>query len=736
LNAQVNSFLHNLNQRQCEAVEHVDGPLLVIAGAGSGKTRMLTTRIAYLVEKRAIEPEAILAVTFTNKAAGEMRERVRSLVPHAADRITLTTFHSFCSSLLRRWSKYIGFPDGFTIFDDEDSERLMKAVINEMGLDSKKFSPGLMQNLVSQAKNDLLTPDEFQPPHPAKEKIRQVYAKYQEKLVENAAMDFDDLIFNTYKMLVQDADLLQKLQSRYRYFLVDEYQDTNFAQYKLVALLSSASRNICVVGDEDQAIYSWRGATIRNIMEFESDFKGAHIVCLDQNYRSTQIILDGAGAVIANNSGSRKKRLWTENSAGDPIVFFQTFDDREEANRIVDEIISLNERNISRSEIAVLFRMNSQSRSLEQVLTQKKIPYEFTGGFKFYQRKEVKDILAYLRIIANNKDSVSLKRIINTPRRGIGEVTVGRLQENGSLWQGLEIFSRENPSSKIADFYEMLKSFDDLAGTVDVFNLTKAIVERTDYLCYLNESEPDTFEERKGNVDSLLSDIKSQQEDNPGLTLKEFLERVALHSEMDEMDEKTEKVHLLTLHNAKGLEFPVVFMSGMEEGVFPHISSRDLPEELEEERRLAYVGMTRAMKRLYLSAAKRRMVFGNWTPHAVSRFVREIPPQIIKSREPSPVYSTPVSHSKPSFGSKLIISDSPENRKGVSELGTMLNLKPGISVFHQVFGDGKVTATEGESLSDFRVTIFFRNVGKKTLLLQYANLRVINTLTKQEVNEC
>jgi DNA helicase-2/ATP-dependent DNA helicase PcrA len=733
-----------LNQRQQEAVKITEGPLLVVAGAGSGKTKMLTVRIAYLIEKCKVEPENILAVTFTNKAAREMRERVLQLV-YGAEKTTLTTFHSFCCLLLRRWHKYAGFEDGFTIYDESDSEKLMKKIVKAKNLDPKKHAPKKLLECISQAKNELIGPDEY--PEFAgggnmlTSLIQQIYREYQQLLLQNQAVDFDDLIFKSYTMLRNNPELLERLQKKYKYFLVDEYQDTNHAQYKLISLISSASGNLCVVGDEDQSIYSWRGATIRNIRDFEKDFPGARVVKLEQNYRSTQKILDAAGEVIAKNKIAHPKKLWTEKSGGENLTFCRARDDREEAEWVVNNILQMVNQGYSYDSFAVLFRMNSLSRTIEQVLQKKNVPYEMTGGTKFFERREVKDILAYLRFIENPKDSISLERIINTPRRKIGMGTINRLSENGMipLWEGVVNEGTQKPNSNVGIFFQMMLNFFEASENLKVSTLCKKILDDIEYEDYLKQDDSDSAQDRRiDNVRALVSDIRYQEEDNPELTLSEYLASAALHAAQDDLEEHNSKVHLLTLHNAKGLEFPVVFIMAMEEGIFPHHSSKDTPEELEEERRLAYVGMTRAQERLFLSAASRRMMFGSWGGNPVSRFVTEVPSHLYG-------HGSSVSQSKdrsfiPGAISSRIVSARPKfytttqwatqktkqiNDSSGFEAGTMLNLKPGVRVSHEVFGSGLVMATEGASIADFRVTIGFEKKGRKTLLLQYANLQVI-----------
>lgn len=754
----IDSTLEKLNDRQREAVQITEGPLLVVAGAGSGKTRMLTVRIAYLIEHCNVDPSQILAVTFTNKAAKEMKERVAALVSEASA-VTLTTFHSFCCMLLRRWSKYAGFEKGFNIYDDSDSEKLMKNTIKALKYDPKLYSPKVCLEAISKAKNELIGPDRYfemcsHGVGPTDIAIQKVYETYQAELMKNQAVDFDDLIFKAYYVLAENPSLLERLQNEYSYFLVDEYQDTNQAQYKLISMLSAKTRNLCVVGDEDQSIYSWRGATIRNIQNFAQDFIGARIVKLEQNYRSTQIILDAASEVIAHNNSAHPKRLWTDKTGGELINYHRAMDDREESLWIVSQIKQLIDAGHSPGDIALLYRMNSLTRTTEQALQRMGIPYEVTGGTKFFERREVKDILAYLHVINNPAASIQLERIINTPKRGIGDSTVEKLYGDGSasLWEGVAITGGEKPDSKIGKFFAQMIEFMEAAPGLSVSNLCKKIIEDIDYFAYLKADDPDSFEDRKFNVESLVSDIRYQEMDNPDLKLSDYLENVALHSAADDVNEKSEKVHLMTFHNAKGLEFPIVFMVAMEEGIFPHSFSKEAPEELEEERRLAYVGITRAQQLLYLTSASRRMMFGSFNSNLTSRFISEIPAKLIKGKQAtvnsrvnsyggssyggtsSSVPGIPGAIRSRVIGSPFTFSNSGkwseskktvEIEKGDTEAGTVVNLKEGVAVIHAMFGRGKVEAVSGSSLNDFKVTVDFEKCGKKTLVLQYAPLRVI-----------
>jgi DNA helicase-2/ATP-dependent DNA helicase PcrA len=757
----INATLENLNDRQREAVQITEGPLLVVAGAGSGKTRMLTVRIAYLIECCNVDPSEILAVTFTNKAAKEMKERVAGLVS-GASAVTLTTFHAFCCMLLRRWSKYAGFEKGFTIYDESDSDKLMKNCLKELKYDTKTFPPKYCLEAISRAKNELIGPENYLEScshgvGPTDIAVQKAYEAYQSALFKNQAVDFDDLIFKAFYMLNNNPELLERLQKDYKYFLVDEYQDTNQAQYRLIRLLSSKTRNLCVVGDEDQSIYSWRGATIRNIQEFANDFPGAKVVKLEQNYRSTQIILDAASDVISHNNSVHPKRLWTDKKGGERIKYYRASDDREEANWIVSQIKKLINEGRNPGDVALLYRMNSLTRTTEQALQRERIPYEITGGTKFFDRREVKDILAYLRVIDNTADSISLERIINTPKRGIGAAAIDKLYEKGdkNLWDGVSKEAAEKPNSKIGSFYKQIIKFMEAASELKVHELCKYIIDEIDYFKYLQKDDPETSEDRKNNVESLVSDIRYQEMDNPDLKLHDYLSTVALHADADDVDEKSQKVHLMTFHNAKGLEFPVVFMVAMEEKIFPHSRSENTPEELEEERRLAYVGITRAKELLYLTAASKRMMFGQFNSNLTSRFISEIPKDLREDIQTgyasggmssrygnegfTKTYQVPSRNSfgtrpKSSSGSPFTFSaqtkwvSSPKSNETIkddTEPGTMVNIKEGVSVIHNVFGHGKVMAVSGSSLDDFKMTINFERVGTKTLLLQYASVRVI-----------
>ncbi|MBF0547691.1 MAG: UvrD-helicase domain-containing protein [Candidatus Riflebacteria bacterium] len=747
MNRELQKAMASLNERQKQAVEITEGPLLIIAGAGSGKTRALTVRIAKLIDS-GVPAYRILGVTFTNKAAGEMRQRVDALLPGSGQSVTLSTFHSFCAMLLRRWANRLDYPNSFTIYDQDDQEKLLREIVKKAGIDVKKHPPSMFLNMISQAKNDLIEPKDFRSSPVNQDLELEIYAQYQKKLHENGAMDFDDLLFNAWRLISTQPDVLSQLQEKYTHFLVDEYQDTNFSQYKLIALLSKKSGNLCVVGDEDQSIYGWRGATIRNIQEFEKDFPGAQTVVLDQNYRSTQKILDAASDLIAKNSGNRKKRLWSELSEGESIDFLFGEDDRIEADLVTREIEKLCfNQQFPFSSIAVLFRTNSQTRALEQALSRKAIPYDVTGGLKFFARREVKDVLAFLRVMANPRDEVSLRRIVNVPTRGIGEATIEKLIAEGpGLWEGLKRRANTSKPGKAGDFFEKLEEWHSLSVELKLFDLANLIVTEIDYLAYLREDDPETSDDRISNIDSLLSDMKAQEENDPEMCLQKYLEQAALHADVDDMNEFSDRVHLMTIHNAKGLEFPVVFIMGMEEGLFPHRSSFNDPTELEEERRLAYVGITRAMKKLVLSAAKRRMVFGNWSFNPLSRFIGEIPAGLFGQKKPPQSAFQVGPKREPEIFSKFspiggIIGKStsttgrtiPAANIQKASPANINNVKPGVQVYHDVFGIGRVLKTEGSDFSSFSYQVEFQKVGIKKFLLQYGNLRVINIENQKEV---
>lgn len=685
--------------------------MLVLAGAGSGKTRVLTYRVAYLLQEKGIAPENILAITFTNKAADEMKERLADLVGLRSDSLWVSTFHSACVRILRREISRLGYNRNFVIYDTADQHTLLKNCLRELNLDDKKFPVKSLASVISQAKNNLWSPQRYeQMAGSFYERVAaDVYRLYQEKLRENNALDFDDLIMQTVFLLAQYPEVLQYYQKLFRYIMIDEYQDTNHAQYILAKLLAGGYRNICAVGDPDQSIYGWRGADIQNILNFEKDYSDALIIKLEQNYRSTKTILQAANEVIRYNQSRKEKNLWTENEEGLPLVVYPADDEWGEAWYVAQEIYRLKQQEgIPYGHCAVLYRVHAQSRALEEALVKAGIPYQIMGGLKFYERKEIKDILAYLRVIQNPDDSVSLYRIINVPRRGIGEVTWVRLAafagEKGiSIYEALRRAEEiEGLSSRvlkpIVQFVEMMDSFIELKDKIGVTELTRQILDKTGIVAELEREKTTEAETRLENLREFLSVTEKYERSSEEATLEGFLAEVSLVSEIDNYEEEEEVVVLMTLHTAKGLEFPVVFLVGMEEGVFPHSRALLEPGELEEERRLCYVGMTRAQKRLYLTHARRRTLYGNLVSNPPSRFLEEIPEELITS---------------------------PGGQEKEEETDKKTAFSPGDKVYHSHWGEGVVVAVKGDG-SDTRLKVAFPDRGIKELLVEYAPLRKIH----------
>ncbi|GAW91557.1 DNA helicase PcrA [Calderihabitans maritimus] len=705
------NLLTKLNSKQRQAVTSTEGPVLVLAGAGSGKTRVLTYRVAYLLQEKGIAPENILAITFTNKAADEMKERLADLVGLRSDSLWVSTFHSACVRILRREISRLGYNRNFVIYDTADQHTLLKNCLRELNLDDKKFPVKSLASVISQAKNNLWSPQRYeQMAGSFYERVAaDVYRLYQEKLRENNALDFDDLIMQTVFLLAQYPEVLQYYQKLFRYIMIDEYQDTNHAQYILAKLLAGGYRNICAVGDPDQSIYGWRGADIQNILNFEKDYSDALIIKLEQNYRSTKTILQAANEVIRYNQSRKEKNLWTENEEGLPLVVYPADDEWGEAWYVAQEIYRLKQQEgIPYGHCAVLYRVHAQSRALEEALVKAGIPYQIMGGLKFYERKEIKDILAYLRVIQNPDDSVSLYRIINVPRRGIGEVTWVRLAafagEKGiSIYEALRRAEEiEGLSSRvlkpIVQFVEMMDSFIELKDKIGVTELTRQILDKTGIVAELEREKTTEAETRLENLREFLSVTEKYERSSEEATLEGFLAEVSLVSEIDNYEEEEEVVVLMTLHTAKGLEFPVVFLVGMEEGVFPHSRALLEPGELEEERRLCYVGMTRAQKRLYLTHARRRTLYGNLVSNPPSRFLEEIPEELITS---------------------------PGGQEKEEETDKKTAFSPGDKVYHSHWGEGVVVAVKGDG-SDTRLKVAFPDRGIKELLVEYAPLRKIH----------
>ena len=643
------SIYDTLNEPQKDAVFHTEGPLLILAGAGSGKTRVLTHRIAYLIEEMGVNPWNILAITFTNKAAGEMRQRVDDLVGFGSESIWVSTFHSACVRILRRYIDRLGYDNRFTIYDTDDQKTLMKEVCRKVNLDTKRFKERMLLSVISSAKNEMIMPEEFELNAGgdfAQQQIAKAYREYDAQLRANNALDFDDLLVKTVQLLDTQPDVRESYQERFRYIMVDEYQDTNTVQFKLVSLLAGKYRNLCVVGDDDQSIYKFRGANIRNILDFEKEFPDARVIKLEQNYRSTGNILNAANGVICNNKGRKDKTLWTDNGEGEKITLMQFDTAYDEAEFIAEDIRENVSEGASYNDSAILYRTNAQSRMFEEKFVAMNIPYKIVGGINFYARKEIKDILAYLKTDDNGKDDLAVRRIINVPKRGIGLTTINRIQESAAergigFYEALlapELIAGVGRSaSKLDSFAALIEYFKGQAERESLTDLLNEIIEKTGYIESLDGDTPEENEARIQNIDELVSKAAAYEEDcadrDEAATLSGFLEEVALVADIDSLDENQDYVVLMTLHSAKGLEFPRVYLAGMEDGLFPSYMTitGDDPEELEEERRLCYVGITRAEQKLTLTCARKRMVRGDVQYNKMSRFIREIPIELLET---------------------------------------------------------------------------------------------------------
>ncbi|HAP6096326.1 TPA: DNA helicase PcrA [Enterococcus faecium] len=733
-------LLNGMNPRQKEAVLHTDGPLLLMAGAGSGKTRVLTHRIAYLIEEKEVNPWNILAITFTNKAAKEMKERVNAILASGGEDVWVSTFHSMCVRILRRDVDFIGYNRNFTIIDSSEQLTLMKRILKELNIDPKKYDPRSMLGTISQAKNSLQTPQDFAKMQGSyyEEIAAKCYAAYQKELQYNQCMDFDDLIMNTIRLFEEHPDSLTYYQNKFHYIHVDEYQDTNHAQYTLVNLLAGRFRNLCVVGDADQSIYGWRGADMQNILDFEKDYPDAAVILLEQNYRSTKNILSAANQVIENNSNRKPKNLWTENKEGNKITYYRADNERDETRFIVDrmqEEIRSNHRNYG--DFAILYRTNAQSRVMEETLLKANIPYKMVGGHKFYDRKEIKDILAYLNVLVNPQDSISFERIVNSPKRGIGPGSIEKLRSFASLheWPLLEAAQNVDLANiggkagqQLGAFGEMIQEVTQMIPYLTVTELTKEVLDRSGYLEDLKIQNTLEAQARIENLEEFLTvtqefdkQFEQQNEedaDAPEEKLTVFLNDLALVSDIDNLEEDASQVTLMTLHAAKGLEFPVVFLIGLEEGVFP--LSRALMEEseLEEERRLAYVGITRAEEALYLTNAFSRTLYGRTQYNRPSRFVEEIDQELleIEGMRPTPK-KTPVFAKKTAYSYKQ-----PETAVVPSKSATggeNNSWKPGDKVKHKKWGLGTVVRVSGTS-KDLELDVAFPSQGVKRLLAAFA----------------
>lgn len=725
------SLLDGLNREQQQAVQHTEGPLLILAGAGSGKTKVLTVRIAYLLAQ-GVNPYEILAITFTNKAAKEMKSRVEGLVGDVANRIWLSTFHSFCAKFLRfELDNFLGYNSNFTIYDTSDSQVVIKAALKALNLDDKYYPVGAMISAISDAKNKLMFASDFrkQARDFYQQKVADVYEYYEKELRKNNALDFDDLLLVAVKLLQSNAAVLEKYSKRFKYVMIDEYQDTNHAQYLLAYLLSSHWKNIAVVGDADQSIYAWRGADIQNILDFEKDYPNCTSIKLEQNYRSTKIILDAANAVIDNNEGRPEKNLWTDKTEGAKIQHFTAQSEHEEAAFIGDTIVKKHDiHGVPYGDMAILYRTNAQSRVLEEALIKRALPYTMVGGTKFYDRKEIKDVLAYLRVLYNPFDDLSLLRIINVPKRSIGATTVSKLQdyarENGtSLFMTLTQLHlvdtiKGKTKEKLEEFgiliFTLVAEMDDKS----VLDILEAILDRTGYLAQLEESTDPQDQARAENIGELLSVAKDFQDTNPTGTVEDFLEQVALVNDVDSFEQEESKVTLMTLHAAKGLEFPIVFLGGLEEGLFPHSRTLMNPEEIEEERRLAYVGITRAEKELYISNATTRTVFGRTSSYLPSRFIDEIPAELVdslraKRRIPDDIKQTVPRH--------MSVASRPVT-KPIIRNEVIADWKVGDTAIHSKWGNGKVVNVSGEG-AGMKLTIEFPTQGVRVVMAKFAPVK-------------
>ena len=758
------NLIEGLNDKQKEAVLATEGPCLVIAGAGSGKTKVLTHKIAYLISEKNVKPYNILAITFTNKAASEMKQRVEKIVGDVAQEMWMGTFHSICVRILRRFIDRIGFDTSFLIFDTSDQKTVVKECLKALNIDDKTFSDRSVLSEISNAKNEMLTPKAYQAKYSGefrKEKIGQVYELYQKRLRENNAIDFDDIINYTIDILSENPDVLQYYTEKFKYVLVDEYQDTNKAQFTLVTILASRYGNITVVGDNDQGIYSFRGADISNILNFEKDFPGTKIIKLEQNYRCTGNILKAANAVIKHNENKYEKKLWTENEDGSLPCLYQAEDEYDEANYVVKQIEHLKtEEYLNPKDFVILYRMNAQSRAIEDILRRENIPYKIVGGLKFYERKEIKDTIAYLRLIHNTSDNLSLKRIINEPKRGIGKTSLDKIQEisdrtGTSMYEIIkhaEEFDLNRVKANAEEFINLIEELRLKKQELSISELLKEVLNKSGYTRALELENTVEAETRMQNLEEFLTVAIEFEEESADNTLPEFLESITLSSDVDEMQDEDNTVTLMTLHSAKGLEFPVVFLVGMEEGIFPGYKSIGEPKELEEERRLFYVGITRAKQFLHLTCAKHRTIFGSTSYNAVSRFIKEIPDNLLDGvvnndqEEKFNDMSYNWEYGKTSAG-KVTTYKFDEAKNEIKQKSTyqfrtaesflsslsqkqansgvdITKYKEGMRIYHKKFGEGIIQKIEAEG-DDYKLDIQFDKSGHKRLMAKFANLEII-----------
>ena len=766
-------ILKGLNEKQYEAVTYTEGPCLVIAGAGSGKTKVLTHKIAYIIGEKGAHPWDILAITFTNKAANEMKERIANLVGEVAKDIWMGTFHSICVRILRRFIDRIGFDSSFIIFDTSDQRTLVKNCLKDLAIDDKMFTDRSVLSEISNAKNEMLEPEQYTVRSNGdfrKEKIATVYELYQKRLKENNAIDFDDIINYTIKILMENPDVLEYYAKKFKYVLVDEYQDTNKAQFTLITLFASMNGNITVVGDNDQGIYSFRGADISNILNFEKDFPGTKIIKLEQNYRCTGNILKAANAVIKNNEVKYKKELWTQNEEGNLPKVYLADNEYDEGAYIVEQIEHLKRQEYYKySDFAILYRMNTQSRAIEDIFRRENVPYKIIGGLKFYERKEIKDTIAYLRLIQNSADNLSLKRIINEPKRGIGKTSLDKIEQIAnanevSMYEVIKNAEQYGLNRVYLNSREFVNIIEDLKNKKDelsISELIKLTLKKSGYTKALEDEKTIEAENRIENLNELLTVAMEFEEQFAENSLSEFLEGITLSSDIDNLEEEEESVTLMTLHSAKGLEFPVVFLVGMEEGIFPGHQSMNEPKELEEERRLCYVGITRAKENLFLTCSKQRTIFGSTSYNPTSRFLNEIPEELLegyeeafggnhkeeifedsnyswaygrkqkgnittyKIEEKQPVTATSKSSNNSNFMFRTAESFLNNLNKKSNYEVDLSQYRPGVRVFHKKFGEGTINIVEPEG-DDLKVDINFDKVGHKRLMAKFAKLEVID----------
>ncbi|MGP0566839.1 MULTISPECIES: ATP-dependent helicase [unclassified Nitrospina] len=724
---------NELNPQQLQAVRHTEGPLMLVAGAGSGKTRAITFRILHMIRDKGIAPENILAITFTNKAAGEMRERVLGQMGDGGRAPWISTFHSLCLRLLRQHMEFSGYTKDFVIYDAQDQLSLVKKCMKAAEVNEEAFPPKTILNHISGFKNDYQLPEHIKLdalPYGHKLKAAHVYPHYQNALKENNALDFDDLLMMTVKLFKTNKELCDHYNDRFRYILVDEFQDTNLTQYHLIQLLSRAHHNVCVVGDDDQSIYRWRGANLENLLHFERDFPGTTVIKLEENYRSTQTILNAAGAVVRQNAARREKNLWTRNESGEPILYYRAEDEIDEARAVCERIHQWVKDGASLNDIAILYRTNAQSRVLEDQLRHLGVTYQVIGGLKFYERKEIKDILSYLRVILNPNDSVSLKRIVNTPVRGIGKASVDKVEaycgeHHLTLLEGFRKAGGivgTGPAKKIAQFVAMMDRFQQVVEDHSAVDLLKEVFEKTGYLTALQKENTQEAKSRLENLNELYSAVEQFVDIDRKGSLREFLDTTTLVADLDNLDDSRGVLALMTLHTCKGLEFDSVCIIGFENGLLPHASSLSSNDEYEEERRLCYVGFTRARKRLMVSNARRRRIYGSTFTYQPSDFINAIPREVMTMESSAPAMTTSSSYSS-SYASRNG-GDEWSLPAGASPPATDTGFAVGTKVLHPKFGSGVVVNREGSD-DDMKVVVFFKKAGKKKLVVAHANLIVV-----------